>query len=227
MFLNSYKKYLSGYKGLKNLSLKTKLEPLQVSEMILSEKRPQLIQFVKASGMKPADNIRELAGQVTIAHFNRVNKLAKTKNISPMQAEKEIFALSEYRSYTGHGDDVDNFAPMLLAPALAVGKGFVEGMNQKRIAQGKKPILSGPFWQSIKDATKGISLTPQGESGLSIGIEGRPTGEPTTGVGMGIDRATDELIRQGRKQWIRKNIVWIILAVVVVGVGIYMITKKK
>jgi hypothetical protein len=227
MFLNSYKKYLSGYKGLKNLSLKTRLQPLQVSEMILLEKRPELIKFVRANGMKPADNIRELAGQVTLAHANRVNKLAKVKNIDPIQAEREIFALSEYRSFTGGGNEADNFAPVLLAPALAVGKGFIEGVNQKRTAQGKKPILSGPFWQSIKDATKGISLTPQGESGLSIGIEGRPMGEPTSGVGMGISRATDELISQGKKQWFRKNIVFIILAVVVVGVGIYFIAKKK
>lgn len=227
MFLNSFKKYKSGFKGLKALSMKTKLSPIQVSEMILLEKRPELEKFVSLSGMRPASNIKELAGQVTIAHANRVNKLARTKNIDPIQAEREIFALSEYRSYTGGGNEVDNFAPMLLAPALAVGKGFVEGVNEKRKAQGKKPILSGPFWQSIKDATKGISLTPQGEAGLSIGIEGRPMGEPTSGVGMGISRATDELINQGKKQWFRKNLVWIILAVAVVGFGIYYISKKK
>jgi hypothetical protein len=227
MFINSLKKYRSGFTKIKNLSNKTGLPPEQVAEMVLIEKRPEVEKFVKASGMKPAQNIRSLAGQVVLAHAKRVNDLAKVKNVDVDEAEKQIFSLAEYRSYTGGGNDVDNFAPVLLATAVSLGGPLISGINDKRKASGKKPILSGKFWQSLKGATQGLNLSPMGETGLNIGIEGRPSTGPRTELGAGLESLTAEIERQKKKEFLKKNLIWIILGVVGFGVLIYFIAKKK
>ena len=138
------------------------------------------------------------------------------------EAENKVLDRQEFLSYTGN---VDDFDPSLLAVVASVADKGVQALNAKRVQQGKKPILSGPFWQSLKTKTKNVGLSAEG-SDLNIKIRGGET--PTDSqLAAGLGGAADEIERIKKREFIKKNAVWFALAGVAIIVLIYLAIKKK
>ena len=216
------KQYYNSFTGLQRLSNKTGIKPSTLGVMIVEEKRPEIERYVRKFGRIPAKNPVDLSIQATLTHENNVAKVMREKGLPYMDAQRVVFAQESALNFTG----AENFAPALLGLVASVGKAGIEGINKKRIQNGKKPILSGKFWTNLKEKTKGISLNSEGDD-LNVNIKGRKgTGEQTE-IGAGLSGAQAELERQAKKDYLKKNLPIIILALVGIGIGIYFLVKKK
>lgn len=220
--MNYEEQYFNSFTGLTRLSRKTGIKPRTLGVMIVEEKKPEIQRYVKRYGRTPSNNPVELSIQATLTHENNVAKVMRTQNLPYEQAQKVVFMEESALNFTG----AENFAPMLLGLVANVGKAGIEGINKKRIQNGKKPILSGKFWQKLKDKTAGVSLSSEGDD-LNVNIAGsKRTGEQTE-IGAGLSGAQAELERQAKKDYLRKNLPIIILALVGIGIAIFFIVKKK
>jgi hypothetical protein len=214
--------YYQSFTGLRRLSKKTGIKPAQIGVMIVEEKRPEIERYIRKFGRIPAKNPVELSIQATLTHENNVAKIMRTKGLSYNDAQREVFEMESALNFTG----AENFAPALLGVVASVGRAGIEGINKKRIQNGKKPILSGKFWQSLKAKTSGVDLTTDGDN-LNISIAGRKrTGEQTE-LGAGLSGAQAEIERQAKRDYLKKNLPIIILALVGVGIAVFFLVKKK
>lgn len=214
--------YYQSFTGLQRLSKKTGIKPTTLGVMIVEEKRPEIERYVRKFGRIPAKNPVELSIQATLTHENNVAKVMRTKGLNYQDAQRIVFEQESALNFTG----AENFAPALLSLVASVGRKGIEGANSKRGETGKKPLLSGKFWQWLKAKTSGISLSSDGDD-LNVNIRGRKgTGEQTE-LGAGLSGAQAELERQAKKDYLKKNLPIIILALVGIGIGIYFLVKKK
>lgn len=216
------KQYYQSFTGLERLSKKTGIKPATLGVMIVEEKRPEIERYIRKFGRIPAKNPVDLSIQATLTHENNVAKVMKAKGLPYMDAQRVVFVQESALNFTG----AENFAPALLSLVASVGKKGIESANVKRVQSGKKPLLSGKFWQWIKSKTSGVSLSSDGDD-LNVNIKGRKeTGEQTE-LGAGLSGAQAELERQAKKDYLKRNLPIIILALVGVGIGIYFLVKKK
>ena len=219
----SYEKiYYNSFNGLERLSKKTGIKPSTLGVMIVEEKRPEIERYVRKFGRIPAKNPVELSMQATLTHENNVAKMMRVKGLPYMEAQREVFAQESALNFDGS----ENFAPALLSLVASVGKKGIESANAKRIQNGKKPLMSGKFWQWLKSKTAGVSLNSEGDN-LNIGIAGRTRSGEQTELSAGLMGAQAELERQAKKDYLKRNLPFIILGVVALGVGIYFLAKKK
>ena len=209
-----FKKHLI---GVKRLSKKTGLTPDAIKLTIIEEKRPEIEKYVKNAGQTPSANPVTLATQVTLIRENKIKEKMKLTGKPYDEANIILNDEEERQSYTG-GEE--NFVGALLSVITSVGAKGVEGINAKRKETGKKPILSGAFWQSLKNK---VTVTDENIT-LNTG-GGKPMKD--TELTRGLTAAQDELERQGKKSWLKKNLVLIILGVLILAAAIWYFTKKK
>lgn len=214
--------YYNSFNGLTRLSRKTGIKPRTIGLMIVEEKRPEIERYIRKYGRIPAKNPVDLSIQATLTHENNVAKVMRTKGLSYLDAQKVVFAEESALNFTG----AENFAPALLGLVASVGKAGIEGINKKRVQNGKKPILSGKFWQNLKDKTKGVDLTTDGDN-LNISIAGRKSTGEQTEIGAGLSGAQAEIERQAKRDYLKRNLPIIILALVGIGIAVFFIVKKK
>jgi hypothetical protein len=196
-------KFKKGFEGLQKLSNKTGLKPTTIGQMIIKEKESEFANYVKRAGMVPDSNPVKLAIQTTLIHSNNIAKKMKETGKTFKEAEKLVFAEEDRKEYfTGESE---NFAPLLLATAFSVAKEGIPKINDARIKQGKKPILSGPFWSSLKGYTSQLNTGVQESIPAPLPIE-----------------------LQEKPSFLKKNKYWVIaVLVVVVGFGIWYFVKKR
>lgn len=219
----THRKYLVSFRALGRLSARTGIKPLTLGQMIIEEKRPEFIKYVKNAGMIPETNPIKLAVQTTLIHQNKIAKKIKETGLPFDEAEKQVFHDDDVNSYTG----VENFAPALLSVASSVGGAGIKAINDKRAKTGKKPILSGKFWTSLKEKLSGVTLNQTEGGGLNIDVAGRSTGAPTSELGAGLSAMQTQLEKEGQKSFFLKNKYLIIAGVVVLVIGAYFLIKKK
>lgn len=216
--------YNMGFGALGRLSARTGIKPLTLGQMIIEEKRPEFIKYVKRAGMVPETNPVKLAVQTTLIHQNRIAKKMRETGLPLAEAEKAVFHDDDVNSYTG---EAENFAPALLAVASSVGGAGIKAINDKRAKTGKKPILSGKFWTGLRDKLKGVTLAQTEGGGLNIDVAGKPTGAPSSELGAGLSAMQTQLEKEGQKSWFLKNKYLIIAGVLILIVGAYFLIKKK
>ena len=221
--MKSYEEqYYNSFNGLTRLSKKTGIKPATLGVMIVEEKRPEIERYVRRHGLIPAKNPVDLSVQATLTHENKVAGIMRKQGLPYREAQKVVFMEESALNFTG----AENFAPALLSLVASVGKKGIESANAKRVQNGKKPLLSGKFWTWLKEKTKAVSLSSEGDN-LNIGIAGRKgTGEQTE-LGAGLMGAQAELERQAKKDYLKRNLPIFILIAVALGIGIYFIVKKK
>lgn len=216
-------KFNRSFGALARLSNRTGIKPLTLGQMIIEEKRPEIEQYVKRYGLIPETNPVKLAVQTTLIHQNRLAKKIKETGLPINLAEIEVFKDDDLQEFSG----AENFAPALLAVAQSVGGAGIQAINKKREASGKKPILSGKFWQNLKGQLKGVTLAQTEGGGLNIDIAGKPQGAPTSELGAGLSAMQNQLEKEGQKSFFLKNKYWIIAGIIILIVGAYFLLKKK
>lgn len=184
---------------------------------IIEEKKPEIQKYVFDGGNKPSNNLFELATQAALTHENEIAKEMQQSNTDYDTAESLIFSKQSF-------DGVENFAPALLAVVGAIGKTGITAINESRIKQGKKPILSGPFWQQFKKKTAGVEIGTDGDR-LLIGIDGKPPSPATTAAGRALEAMQAEIESQAKKDYLRKTLP--IFLVVVAAIVLFVIYIRK
>jgi hypothetical protein len=196
-------KFKKGFEALNKLSVKTGLKPTTIGQMIIQEKRKDFENYVRKYGMNPESNPVKLAIQTTLIHSNNIAKKMKDTGKPFQEAEKLVFAEEERNEY--FSGESENFAPLLLATAFSVAKEGIPKINEARVKQGKKPILSGPFWSSLKGYTSQLN----------------------TGVQESIP-APLPMELQEKPSFLKKNKYWLVaILIVLVGIGIWYFVKKR
>jgi len=191
-------KFQRSFKGLANLSSKTGIKPETIGQMIIEEKRKDFEKYVRQGGMVPETNPVKLAIQTTLIHNNKIAKKIKDTGKPFEEAESLVFSEEERNEYTG--GDSENFSSSLLSTAYSVAQKGIATINDKRTQQGKKPILSGKFWQSLKKYTNEIIPTEPAPA---------PVEEP-------------------KQSFLKKNKYFVMIGLlIVVIIGIWYFTKKK
>jgi len=220
---NQYKKY---FNAISEVAAKKNLPPSTVALEVVKEKQPEIRQYVKNAGLRPDDNPVNLSIQAAMVHENKVLDKLNRGFQDYTAAENAVFAEDEVNSFM---DDYQDFAPALLAMVGAVAGKGIEGINAKREQAGKKPILSGKFWQNLKNKAASVEARPINENDLQVNIRGRDRigANPNTELGAGILAARVELENQAKKDYLRRNLPLFIIAAVVIIAGIIYFTKKK
>ena len=222
MFTDNYKKYRKSIAGLNTLATKYKTTPAVIGETVINEKLPSIAQYIKANGMAPAKNPQALSVQFTLLHQQKIaDKMKKTPGLSYVSAEKQVFADEERAEY--YGGEYESFAPAIIGALLSVGAKGIGAINEKRQATGKKPILSGKFWSFL---SKNVSADTSGND-LSLLIKDQNKPMKDTELNAGLQAMNDELIAQGKKSWIQKNKVVLIVIGVLAIAGLYWFVIRK
>lgn len=231
-YLNRRKKYNAGFRALNKLALKYNTTPDEVGKMIIEEKAPEVIRYIETNGHKPPKTIQGIAGMAAYIHEKKIqDKIKQTGNSDYTLAENSVFQdeaeAAETASY--NGEEYNDFAPGLLAVIGAVGKKAIEGINKKRESKGKKPILSGAFWQKFKDKTSPVTVAAEGDD-LNIRVNAMQGNKKMSDseLAAGWNSAKAELERQAKADYINKNKpLFIIAGIVAVIIIILLIRKYK
>lgn len=191
-------KFERSFRGLGRLSEKTGIKPETIGQMIIEEKRKDFEKYVRQGGLVPETNPVKLAIQTTLIHNNKIAKKIKDTGKPFEDAENLVFSEEERNEYTG--GDSEYFDSSLLSTAYSVAQKGIATINEKRVQSGKKPILSGKFWQSLKARTNEIIPT-----------------EPATAP-----------VEEPKQSFLKKNKYFVMVGLfIVVIIGIWYFTKKK
>lgn len=225
--LHRKNKYQSGFKELQDMSIKAGLPADIIALRIMKQRRPEIAAYVAKNGQMPKDSLPELALQAAMVHESKV--AAKMNEGIPSYdiAENAVFAeeQQEYDS-AAFDDSYQDFAPALLAVVGTVAKAGINAVNAKREEKGKKPILSGKFWQFLKSKTENVDVSTDGDK-LVIGIDGKPRKATDSELAAGLAGSMEEIERQKKKEFLKRNLPFIIAGVVLLIVVVYFIAKKK
>lgn len=224
-FIQRKRKIAAGYKTLGSLSQIHNLPADVIGQKIINQRRPEIESYVTAAGLVPAENPAALATQAYLIHNDRIENAMQRYGIIDVEAGENFVLEQDAQSFDDNEQTPFNsFAPALLAVVGAVGKKGVEAINDKRIKNGKKPILSGKFWDFLKNKTE---LSQDG-SNLDIKIKGNPNaGEPSQSeLAAGFRAAQAELEAQAKADYLKKNLPLFIIIGIAVIAAIYFIVKK-
>ena len=141
--------------------------------------------------------------------------------IAPEPMATEVDAEEEVLGYESemYGFDADNFdSPDNFIPAIAgivakVGQSAGKAIQQSRAKKGK-----GVFWNK-KGFQKGVDDVKK--------LAGKKEGKPETEVGKAVDEQIKEIEKQKKKDFLKDNIVWIVLGVLLIGFFAYSAGKNK
>jgi len=222
-YLRRKSSFRKGLLALKDLSEKNGVSPETLGQVIIKQNQPKIEQYVRQYGAEPdTRNPVALAVQATLIHEKRIEGKMREKGIDDYgQAEDLVFA-EDQESFSGGDENYQEFAPALLAVVAGVGKAGIEAINKNREKKGKKPILSGKFWQGLKDKTSGIDIDSDGDR-LTIGVDGKPRKASDSDLSAAWDGARAELERQAKKDWIKQNLPKIAIAIVAIIAIVFFI----
>jgi hypothetical protein len=227
-FINIRKKYQNSQRAIADVAKKKGIPVEAVALQAVKEKLPAVRKYVTAAGLIADENPVNLSIQAAIAHENKIKHKMESQGITDyFVAENAVFN-DEADNFDGD-DEVENFAPALLAVVGTVAGKGIEGINQKREQRGKQPILSGKFWQNLKSKFGNVRAQV-GEDEVRLRLQANPnvrqTGEQTE-LGAGIIAARGELERQAKKDYLRRNLPVVLIVSALVIVAVIYFAKKK
>jgi hypothetical protein len=222
-----YNEYYEGFSLINNRAKEAGVTTSDVSLQIIANNLKSIQEYVRRGGNIPESNPIKLAVQAALTHENAIAKKIRLENLTYEQAEKKVLSEENRKQY--FNGDSEEFLGLTLAAITATAKKAIQKINEVRAQNGKKPLLSGKFWQSLKkkaqDADVQIQQTDEGKISISANLPS--TSAKQTELGAGLEAAGSEIESQKKKDFLKKNLIWIILgAVVIIGGVIYLARKK-
>jgi len=222
-----YNEYYEGFSLLNKKSKAAGVTTSDVALQIIENNVKSIQEYVRRGGNIPETDLIKLSVQAALTHENAIAKKMRLENISYEAAEKKVLSEENRKQY--FSGEAEEFLGLTLAAITATAKKAIEKINDVRAQNGKKPLLSGKFWQKLKkkaqDSDLQIQQTDEGKISLSAKLPS--TSGKQTELGAGLEAAGTEIESQKKKEFFKKNMIWIILgAVVLIGGVIYLARKK-
>lgn len=222
--------YNEYYEGFSLMNKKAKASGVTTSDValqIIANNVKSIQDYVRRGGNIPENDLIKLSVQAALTHENSIAKKMRLENLSYESAEKKVLSEENRKQY--FSGEAEEFLGLTLAAITDLAKKGIAKINEVRNKKGKKPLLSGKFWQKLKSKGQkaGLELqqTDEGKISLSANLPSN-TGKQTE-VGAGLEAIGTELESQKKKEFFKKNMIWIILgAVVLIGGVIYLARKK-
>jgi hypothetical protein len=222
-----YNEYYEGFSLLNKKSKAAGVTTSDVALQIIANNVKSIQDYVRRGGNIPETDLLKLSVQAGLTHENAIAKKMRLENISYEAAEKKVLAEENRKQYFS-GED-EQFLGLTLAAITDLAKKGIAKINEVRNQKGKKPLLSGKFWQKLKSKGEkaGLELKQTDEGKISLSANLPSTTGKQTEVGAGLEAIGTELESQKKKEFFKKNMIWIILgAVVLIGGVIYLARKK-
>lgn len=187
---------------------------------------PKVRKFVFDNGMQPSNNPAELALQALLSHEGNIRKRANLFQSDFEGAENSIF--NEYgnarMAVNYDGEVYADFAPGLFASIFKAAKTGINKINEKRVAKGKKPILSSDKLKNFfEKAGQFVDVKSLGDD-LSVLIKSQGGSQlEQSEIMAGLRAAQGSIIQDKFGDFMRKYGIIIALGVVAVVV----VLKKK
>lgn len=224
--------YNSYYEGFSLIGKKAKAAGVTSSDVaaqIIANNVKSIQDYVRRGGNIPETNLVKLAVQAQLTHENSIAKKMRLENLTYEAAEKRVLAEENRKQY--YNGDSEEFLGLTLAAITATAKKAIQKINEVRAQNGKKPLLSGKFWQNLKkkgaDADLQIQQTDSGRIVLSGKLPSTTSTGASSELGAGLEAAGAEIESQKKKEFLKKNLIWIILGGVVLIGGIIYLARKK
>lgn len=170
-----------------------------VSIAAIESDKPRIAKYVASAGLTPAENPVALAVQAQQVHDKEVwDTAAQTGAQSYEEAENQVFEKEE--NLIEQGYDEDEFLGAIIGAVGKVAKKGRDIINKKRVAKGKKPILTGAGVKKLIAGKKGKVAAAaaavgandaEAEAADTAGTPARiakETGAPETAVATGVGR---------------------------------------
>lgn len=227
LHLNRKKQYYDSFDEIQSYASQSKLPADIIALRVVKKNMPRIKKYVSEAGQIPSENIPELALQATLIHESKVASKMKNGIPSYEAAENEVFRDEQQKFDSSAFDDsYQDFNPAILGAVATVAKAGVTAINKKREEKGKKPILSGKFWNFLKSKTENIEVSTEGDR-LVIGVDGKPRKATDSEIAAGLNASIEEIEKQKKKEWMKKNLPIIIVFAVIIIVGVYFLARRK
>lgn len=227
LHLHRKKQYYDSFDEIQSYASQSKLPADIIALRVVKKNMPRIKKYVLESGQTPSENPAELALQTAIIHERKIASKMNNGIPSYEAAENEVFRDEQQKSDSSAFDDsYQDFNPAILGAVATVSKAGVTAINKKREEKGKKPILSGKFWNFLKSKTENIEVSTEGDR-LVIGIDGKPRKATDSELAAGLTASMEEIERQKKREWMKRNLPVIIIIAVAVLAGVYFLARRK
>ena len=222
--INKKRRYIKAMQDIDSIAVGKGIPPSSLALRIVKENRPHIEAYVRRHGGNPHPNPAVLAAQACIVHENKIAYKQKMGVPDYQTAEDAVLAEDQISEDMGESD---SFAPALLGTIFKAGKTAIAKINQKRVAKGKKPILSGPKFQNLVNKVKEHVQIDTGENGATIKLSNLNTAPPIpldqqSDLNIIKDALIDQATTDAKTDWIKKNLPIIAIAAVV----LFVVLKK-
>ena len=214
--IDKKRRYIKAMQDIDTIAIKNGISPDSLALKIVKENRPEIERYVKMHGGNPDPNPAVLAAQACIIHENKIAHMQASGVPDYEMAENRVLSEDQTREDLGKSD---SFAPALLGTLFKAGKKAITNINNKRIANGKKPILSGQKFQNlVKKVGQHVNIQTN-ENGLNIGVTGLNTAPPKplnqqSDLSIIAGSVMDQMETDKKNDYIKKNLPLIALAIV-------------
>ena len=227
-YIKERAKMNAAFRTIDKLASDNNIKKESAALLVVKNRATEIEDYVAAHGVVPAKNPASLAVQATLIHEGKIED--KTAAGVPNYFEAENSVMQDEIDFFKNGMSDNFLGGSLLGSILSAGKAGIEAINKKKIAQGKKPILSGKFWQNLKVKVGDKVTATRDDDGYNVSIAApRPAPTPESeksAIQAGIDAAMASIERQKKQEFLQKNMPYIIGGVIALIVLIFVLRKK-
>lgn len=202
--------------------------PVEMSLGVIRENIHGIRRYIKKHGYNPQPTPLTMAAQATLIHEGKIAEKMGSGIQSYDNAENAVFydeQLAEDAQSGYTGESSEDFDPEVLASIFRAGDAAIQVINQKRITKGKRPILDGKAYQNFKrKITDNIHIDGQNIT-YTLPASSPKSTEDMSEIQLGLEAAKQSMIKDAQKNWIKKNMPILIMAVAIVV--LIIVIKRK
>lgn len=225
-YADKRRKYQNAIKTISRIAADRKVPASKIAREIAADRRVEIELFVKQMGEQPSESLLELIAQAVDIHETNVQRRMSQGISSYEVAENDV--LADYVLLEDKGD-IDEFDPATLGALFSGVTGAIQGINAKRAASGKPPLLSGrkgkaAFLKAQDEALKAAQANQANGADQDFNSQQWNTGDDDDPSNASI--VVKSLADQLRAAETKKQIGKMMPLIIVVAVVIFLAGKK-
>lgn len=227
-YIQEYANFNAALSTIDKISADNNLQPEAVALKVVENNREKIEDYIAQNNIVPAKNPASLAVQATLIHEGKVYDKIDNGVKDYFQAGRAV--MQDEIDFFENGIYSDFIGGSLLGSILSAGKAGIDKINTQRTAKGKKPILSGKFYQNLKTKVGDKVQVIRDDNGYKIEVDAkRPQATPDaqkSALDLFITGAVDDVERQKKREVLRKSLPYVIGGVLATILIIVLLRKK-